>query len=154
MSLARSLIVGEPELISHPAIRQAYAVWKTLTFCLLPKLAEEPILVEYRRQVTQNVVADISAAFQEWEVNSDTGAGPANNLTEIAGVAFDVGMRIASQACAFKFDWKQRRRHGMEEIEGLVVLPGFNKLTDERGHALGGPQVLVRSTAHQMQRDR
>lgn len=152
--MTRSLIVREPELISHSAIRQAYAVWKTLTFCLLPKLAEEPILAEYRRQVTQNLVADISAAFQEWEVNPDTGAGPTINLTEIAGVAFDVGMRIASQACAFKFDWKQRRRHGMEETEGLVVLPGFNKLTDERGYVLEGPQVLVRPTAHRMHRDR
>lgn len=125
-----------------------------MTFCLLPKLAEEPILAEDRRQVTQNLVADISAAFQEWEVNPDTGAGPAINLAEIAGVAFDVGMRIASQACAFKFDWKQRRRHGMEETEGLVVLPGFNKLTDERGYVLEGPQVLVRPTAHRMHRDR
>jgi hypothetical protein len=125
-----------------------------LTFCLIPKLAEEPVLAEHRRQVTQNLVNDISAAFREWEVNPDNGAGPAKNLTEITGVAFDIGMRIASQACAFKFDWKQRRRHGMEETGGVVVLPGFNKLTDERGHAFGGPQVLVRPTAHRMQRDR
>ena len=42
----------------------------------------------------------------------------------------------------------------MEETEGLVVLPGFNKLTDERGYVLEGPQVLVRPTAHRMHRDR
>lgn len=154
MSTARSLIAGEPKLIACLAIRQAYGVWKTLTFCLLPKLADEPVLAEYRRQVTQNLIDDISAAFQEWELNSNDGADPAKNLTEIAGVAFDVGMMIASQACAFKFDWTQRRRHGMEGIEGVVVLPGFNKLTDERGHTLGGPQVLVRQTVHRTQRDR
>ena len=57
------------------------------------------------------------------------------------------------QACSFEFDKHYRRRRA-EETEGFVVLPGFNKVIDERGNLIGGQQVLVRPMTHRPRRDR
>ena len=111
-------------------------------------------MAAHRRRVTASIIDDISAAFRGWEVSSsDNGELAAQNLAEIVGVAFDVGMRIASQACTFEFDKHYRRRRA-EETEGFVVLPGFNKVVDERGNLIGGQQVLVRPMTHRPRHDR
>jgi hypothetical protein len=59
-------------------------------------------------------------------------------------------MRIASQACSFKFERReqQQRRRRADEPGSFVVLPGFNKVVDERGNLIAGPQVLVRPTTY------
>jgi len=138
----------------RPAARQAYAIWKAMTSSLLPKLADEPLLADHRRQVITSIINDLSVAFRNWETSPDKAALAAQNLMEIAGVAYDVGMTIASQACLFKFERYQRKSRGAGETEGFVVMPGFNKIVDERGHILGAPQVLVRPTTHRTRRDR
>jgi hypothetical protein len=107
-----------------------------------------------RRHVIASIIDDLSAAFRSWEVSSsDNGEHAAQNLAEIVSVTFDVGMRITTQACSFAFE-KQHRRRRAEEIESFVVLPGFNKVVDERGNLIGGPQVLVRPTTYRSRRDR
>jgi hypothetical protein len=147
----------EKQLLTNflPAEREAYAIWKSLTSCLLPKLAAEPMLADHRRQATANIIQDLSAAFRKWEVSSSDDSNgeqqaAAQNLAEIVGVAFDVGMRIASQACSFKFERReqQQRRRRADEPGSFVVLPGFNKVVDARGNLIAGPQVLVRPTTY------
>lgn len=138
----------------RPAFREAYAVWKTLTPCLLPKLSDEPVLVEHRRKVIGTIIDNISGAFRGWEATSDDGPLAEQNLRQIIGVAFDVGMRIASQPFVFDFQWQQPVCQGKEGTESFVVLPGFNKLVDEHGYVVGGPQVLVRPTVYRSRRDR
>lgn len=111
------------------------------------------MLADHRRQVVTSIIDDLTAAFRNWEVPSDSNGGQAaQNFKEIVGVAFDVGMRIASQACSFKFEKHQRRRR-TDEPESFVVLPGFNKVVDERGNLIGVPQVLVRPTTYRPRRD-
>jgi hypothetical protein len=111
------------------------------------------MLADHRRQVVTRITDELSAAFRNWEVPSDNNGGQAaQNFKEIVGVAFDVGMRIASQACSFKFEKHQRRRR-TDEPESFVVLPGFNKVVDERGNLIGVPQVLVRPTTYRPRRD-
>jgi len=153
-ALPRKLASDPKNEVDLKAERQAYAVLKSIQNCLLPKLADDPMLADHRRQVTTNMINDLSAAFRNWEVSSsDNGERAAQNLAEIVGVAFDVGMRISSQACTFGFE-KHHRRRRSEETESFVVLPGFNKVVDERGNLIGGPQVLVRPTTYRPRRDR
>jgi hypothetical protein len=100
------------------------------------------------------MVNEISEAFKDWEKNSPEGTSAAAHFAKIAGAAYDVGVRIASQASSYKFEWQQRRRQGAEHARHLVVLPGFLKVVDETGHPLDSSQVLVRPITQRLRQGR
>lgn len=125
-----------------------------MTSYLLPELADDPHAVEHRQQATTSIVNDISGAFKDWETESSEGTSAADHLAKIADVAYDVGVKIASQASSFKFEWQSRKRHGAEHGRKFVVLPGFLKVVDETGRPLDSPQVLVRSVVRRLRHER
>lgn len=57
--------------------------------------------------------------------------------------ASELGALIHSQSSAYEFDWDDGGRIDGPRTGRLVVLPGFCKITDERGALLEAPQVLV-----------
>jgi hypothetical protein len=133
---------------------QAYSIWRTLTSYLLPELADDLHTASHRQRVTELMIDRISEAFGDWETPARDGASAADHFAKIANVAYDVGVKIASQASSFKFEWQQRRRQGAEQATHLVVLPGFLKVVDETGHPLDSPQVLVRPTMRRLRQGR
>lgn len=97
-----------------------------------------------RQKVIKNIVEDLSAAFGEWEATPSETSSAAKSLAHLTGAAYEVGVMIASQASAYRFNWRSavdhKERGGAEKF---VIFPEFVKITDECGLLIDRPQVLM-----------
>ena len=86
------------------------------------------------------MATSFSNAFAPWKNGKYSSKDRVLNLSEILKQASDLGMWLFSQPSSFRFDWAT----GIpQSFEGVIVLPGLVKETDEKGIRLRDVQVLV-----------
>lgn len=112
-----------------------------------PDLAQDDQYVRRRDRATEEFIGRVEAAFQPWE-RGDTSKRKAM-LKGIMVHVSELGIKLFSQPALFQWQWDERTARGESNAvsrnrDGIVMLPGLEKVTDQQAERLAVPICLVK----------
>ena len=121
-------------------LNESMSRWRVLTADLRLPPSEDPAYMSQRDHRIEKLVEKWSRAFAPWRNSKYKDEDQMRSLSAIWRSAAELGVWIFSQPSSFQFQWPEQRDLRTHQI---TVTPALIKTTDEKGHALKQPQVIL-----------
>lgn len=129
-------------LTTHaPALQQAHSQWKSLNAWLYGRADTDASYVQQLDFVADEIGELLAAAFFPWQVSPEDSGDMQHHERNMIGEAGNIGTFIMSQPSGYAFRWSADAGGGTS-TRSLIMIPGFWKVSDEKGRPLDQPQLI------------